>query len=155
RLIRQCLAESLVLATLGGTLGVAMAWIGVPPFVAMWPGALPRAEQVTLDSRVLLFAIAISVASGLAFGLAPAFGARIRDIEGTLRTAGRGIAGRSQHMQGAFVVVQIALAMVLLASAGLLGRTLLRVSSNDPGVDVRNVLTARTAISPPKLRDAA
>lgn len=152
RVIRQCLAESVVLSTLGGVLGVGLAWIGVVPFVAAWPGALPRTEEIAINSPVLLFALGISLVSGIAFGLAPAFGAQSGDVEATLRAGGRGIASRSRRM-GAFVVVQIALAMILLACASLLGRTLLDVSSRDPGVDVRNVLIARTAISPPKLRN--
>jgi predicted permease len=155
RLIRQCLAESVVIGALGGALGVALAWIGTKPFIEMWPGGLPRVDGIAINGSVLLFALGISVASGIAFGLAPAFGARTRDVESTLRAGGRGIAGRPRRMQGAFVIVQVALAMVLLACASLLGRTLLTVSSRDPGVDVRNVLTARTAISPAKLRNPA
>ena len=153
RLIRQCLTESLMLAVIGGALGVGLAAIGIQPFVAMWPGGLPRASGIVLDGRVLLFALGMSLASGLAFGLAPAFGAQTRDVERTLRAGGRTVGRASRRLQGAFVVVQVGLAMVLLASASLLGRTLLRVSSLDPGLDVRNVLTARAAISPTTLDD--
>jgi predicted permease len=155
RLIRQCLTESVVLGVGGGLLGVFVAWIGLRPFVAMWPGSLPRASEIALDGPVLLFALGVSVASGLAFGLAPALGAPTRHVERTIRASGRGVTGQSRRLQGAFIVVEVALAMVLLACASLLGRTLLRVSSLDPGVDVYNVLTARAAISPTKLRDPA
>ncbi len=155
RLIRQCLTESLMLAVIGGTLGVGLAAIGLQPFVATWPGGLPRASTIALDGRVLLFALAMSLASGLAFGLAPAFGAQTRDVERTLRAGGRTIGAASRRLQGVFVIVEVGLAMVLLASASLLGRTLLRVSSLDPGLDVHNVLTTRAAISPAALGDPA
>jgi predicted permease len=151
RLIRQCLTESLVLGLFGGVLGVVIAAIGVRPFVLFWPGGLPRAAEVHLDGRVLLFAMAISLASGLLFGLAPALRAPARNLEYTLRAGARGVAGSSRRLHAAFVISEIALAVVLLVSAGMLGRTILRLSSVDPGVDVRNVLVARIALSPATL----
>ena len=72
RLVRQCLTESAVLGLGGGVLGVVLAVAGMRPFVALWPGSLPRAEEVRLDWRVLLFALGVSLASGVLFGLAPA-----------------------------------------------------------------------------------
>ncbi|MGA8598542.1 MAG: FtsX-like permease family protein, partial [Bryobacteraceae bacterium] len=151
RLVRQCLTESAVLGLAGGALGVLLAIFGIRPFVRFWPGSLPRAEEVQLDWRVLLFAIAVSVASGLLFGLAPALRAPSRHLEQTLRAGARTVAGSSRRLHGIFVASEIALAVVLLVCAGMLGRMLLRLSSLDPGVNIRNVLTARMALSPATL----
>jgi predicted permease len=147
RLARQCLTESAVLALSGGLLGILLAAIGIRPFIAFWPGTLPRAEQVQLDWRVLLFAIAASLMSGLLFGLAPALRAPVRELEKTLRAGARTATGSSRRLHSSFVVSEIALAVVLLVSAGMLGRTLLRLSSLDPGINFRNVLVARMALS--------
>lgn len=155
RLIRQCLTESMVLALSGGILGVLLAAIGTRQFVMFWPGILPRTEQVQLDWPVLLFALAASLLSGLLFGLAPALRAPARQLEQVLRAGARTVAGSSRRLHGGFVVAEIALAMVLLVAAGMLGRTLLRLSSLDPGVNIRNVLVARVALSPGALADPA
>ncbi len=155
RLARQCLTESAVLGLSGGLLGVWIAAIGIRPFVAFWPGTLPRAEEVQLDWHVLLFALVISLWSSLLFGLAPALRTPVRELEQTLRAGARTVAGGSRRLHGAFVISEIALAVVLLVSAGLLGRTLLRLTSLDPGVNVHNVVTARTALSPATLANPA
>jgi predicted permease len=148
RLIRQCLTESAVLGLCGGVLGVLLAALGIRPFVMLWPGVLPRADEIQLDWRVLLFAIAVSLCSGLLFGLAPALRAPSRNLEQTLRAGARSLAGGSRRLHGGFVISEIALAVVLLVAAGMLGRTLLRQSALDPGVDIHNVLVTRMAISP-------
>jgi predicted permease len=153
RLARQCLTESAVLALAGGALGIALAALGMRPFALFWPGGLPRAQEVQLNWRVLVFALAVSLVSGLLFGLAPALRTPARHLEQTLRSGARSLAGGTHRLHGAFVVSEIALAVVLLVSAGLLGRTLMRLSSLDPGVDVHNVLSARTALSPSTLAD--
>jgi predicted permease len=151
RLARQCLTESAVLALAGGVLGVLLAAFGIRPFVTFWPGALPRAEEVQLDWRVLLFAVGISLASGLLFGLAPALRAPSRGLEQTLRSGSRSIVGSLHRLHRGFVITEVALALVLLVAAGMLGRTMLQLSALDPGLDIRNVLTARTALSPATL----
>src|SRR5467141_328445 len=125
RLVCQCLTESAVLGVSGGLLGVVLAAVGIRPFVAFWPGSLPRAEEVQLDWHVLAFALAISLCSGLLFGLAPALRVPTRDLEQTLRAGARSVTGSSRRMHGVFVVSEIALAVVLLVCAGMLGRTLL------------------------------
>jgi predicted permease len=155
RLVRQCLTESAVLGLCGGLLGVLLAGAGISPFVAFWPGALPRAEEVQLDWHVLLFAVGVSIVSGLLFGLAPALRAPFKDLEQTLRAGMRSIAGGSRRLHGAFVVSEIALAIILLVSAGMLGKTMLHLASLDPGVDIHNVLVARMALSPATLTDPA
>jgi putative ABC transport system permease protein len=132
RLARQCLTESAVLALSGGLLGVLLAAIGLRPFVVFWPGSLPRAEEVQLDWRALLFALGVSLVSGLLFGLAPALRVPARDLAQTMRAGARNLVGSAHRLHGGFVISEIALAIVLLISAGILGRTLLRLSSIDP-----------------------
>lgn len=151
RLVRQCLTESAVLGLAGGALGVGIAALGFKPFVALWPGSLPRVEEIQLDWRVLLFALTVALLSGFFFGLAPALRAQVRDLEQVLRGGGRSVAGSSRRLHRILVVCELSLAVVLLVSAGMLGRTLLHLSTLDPGVNVRNVLVSRMALSPSTL----
>jgi predicted permease len=155
RLVRQCLTESAVLGIFGGALGMFFAAVGTRPFVILWPGNLPRAHEVTLDWRVLVFVLAVSLASGFLFGLAPALRAPARELELALRAGARTVVGSSRRLHSGFIVSEIAFAVVLLVSAGILGRTLLRLSSLDPGVNIRNVLTARVALAPGTLDNPA
>ena len=148
RLIRQGLTESAVLGIFGGTLGVLIAALGVRPFVAFWPGSLPRAEEIQVDWRVLAFAVGISLLSGLLFGLAPALRAPTKNVEQILRAGARSLVGSSRRLHRGFVIAEIALAVVLLVAAGMLGRTMLKLSSLDPGLNVRNVLVTRMALAP-------
>jgi predicted permease len=153
RLVRQCLTESAVLGLSGGALGILFADLGIRPFLTFWPGTLPRAEEAQLDWHVLLFALAASLLSGFLFGLAPALRAPAEHVERTLRAGARTVVGSSRRLHSAFVISEIALAVVLLVAAGMLGRTLLRVSSLDPGVNLQNVLVTRMALSPGVLAD--
>jgi len=155
RVIRQCLTENAVLGLLGGALGVPLAFAAIRPFIALWPGSLPRSSQVQLDWRILLMSIVVSLASGLAFGLAPALRIPTGNIEDVLRASGRTIVRGSRHLHSAFVVAQLALAVVLLVSAATLARTLVRLSSLDPGLNVHNLVTARMALSPGFLTNPA
>jgi predicted permease len=148
RLVRQCLSESAVLGLAGGVVGILLATLGVRPFVTFWPGALPRAAEIDVDWRVILFALGVSFASSVIFGLAPALRVPSRYLNHVLRAAGRTVRGGSRRLHAVFVVSEVALAIVLLVCAGVLARTLLRLSSLDPGVDVQNVLVARAALSP-------
>ncbi|HEU4414197.1 MAG TPA: ABC transporter permease [Candidatus Angelobacter sp.] len=153
RLVRQCLTESALLALLGGALGVLLAGVGIRPFVLLWPGSLPRAAEVHLDWHVLIFSTAVSLLCGLLFGIAPALRAPARNVERSLRAGARTIAGSSRRVHSGFVISEIGLAIVLLVAAGILGRTLLRLSSLDPGVDIHNVLASRTALAASTLKD--
>jgi predicted permease len=155
RLVRQCLTESIVLGLAGGALGILLAAGGVRPLLKFWPGTLHRSAEVYLDWQVLLFAVAVSMLSGLLFGLAPALRAPAREPEQSLRAGTRTAAGSSRRLHKVFVASEIGLAMVLLACAGMLGRTLLRVSSVDPGLNVHNVLISRLAFSPISLANPA
>jgi predicted permease len=155
RLVRQCLAESAVLGLLGGVLGVLLATAGIRPFVVLWPGSLPRAEGIRLDWHVLLFALVTSVFTGLLFGLAPALRASTRELEQTLRAGERTLMGSSRRLHSGFVMFEIALAVVLLVGAGTLGRAVLRLSYLDPGINTRNVLATRVALSPSALQNTS
>ena len=155
RLARQCLTEGAVLALGGGALGVALAALGIRPFLAFWPGDLPRAGEVQIDWRVLVFSLAAALLSGLLFGLAPALRAPVRELERALRAGARSVAGGVRRLHSGFVIAEIALAVVLLIAAGMLGRTLLRLSSLNPGVDPHNVLVSHVALSSDALADPA
>jgi predicted permease len=155
RLVRQCLTESFVLAFGGSGLGVALAVIGIRPFVKLWPDSLPRAEEIAFDWRVLVFALAASILSGLVFGLAPALRVPFRDLERILRAGARTAVATSRSVYSAFVVCELALAVALLVAAGMLGRTLLDLSSLDPGINVHHVITARVELAPQALTTPA
>ncbi|HEY1677767.1 MAG TPA: ABC transporter permease [Candidatus Sulfotelmatobacter sp.] len=156
RLLRQCLTESGALGICGGTLGLVLAVVGTHPFIRFWPDRLPRADEIHVDWRVLLFSITTSVLTGLIFGLIPALRANNNGaIEQTLRSRSRSVAGSARRPLSGFVICQIALALVLLSVAGVLGRTLLRLSSLNPGIDIHNVLAARVAVSPEALSNPA
>jgi predicted permease len=153
RLIRQCLTESALLGLVGGALGVAFAAASLGPFVRLWPGSLPRATEIHLDWRVLLVITAVALVSGLLFGLAPALFAPTRRVAQSLRASSRSVTGSPKRLHRAFVIAELALAVVLLVAAGILGQTLLRVSSLNPGLNVARVLTARVALSPGTLAE--
>src|SRR6266576_3720706 len=155
RLLRQCLTESGALGICGGLLGLLLALVGTHPFICFWPDGMPRVEDIHVDWRVLFFAVSTSILTGLIFGLVPALRANNSGIEETLRSRSRTIAGSARRPLSAFVMCQIALALVLLSAAGVLGRTLLRLSSLNPGIDIRNVLTARVALSPAAVSNPA
>ncbi len=154
RLMRQCLTESAVLGICGGILGILLATISLRPFVMFWPGSLPRASEIQLDWSVLWFAMGVSLLSGLFFGMVPALRVPLHGIEQVLRAGGRTVAG-SSRLHSVFVISEIALALVLLVCAGMLGNTLLTLSSLDPGLNVHNVLAARFALSPAALASPA
>lgn len=155
RLFTQCLIESSVLGICGGSLGLLLAVLGTGPFLRFWPDRLPRAEEVHVDWRVLLFAIVTSTLTALVFGVIPALRANKSAIEETLRSRSRSIAGSARKPLAGFVISQIALALVLLSAAGVMGRTLLRFASLNPGIDISNTLTARVAFSPAVLSHPA
>ena len=155
RLVRQCLTESALLSLVGGILGVMLANGGLRPFLDFWPGALPRAEEVQLDWRVLLFAVGLTLLTSVFCGLAPAWRAPVREVEQILRAGARTVTAGARRLHSAFVVSEMALAIVLLVAAGMLGRTLLHASSLHPGLDIRNLLVMRVGLSPATLADPA
>ena len=143
RVVRQLLTESILLSVAGGGLGCLIASWGTQAALRVLPESLPRAEEVRLDGRVLLFMITASVLSGIFFGLAPALKTSRPDLHKTLKEGGRGASGARRRTQSVFVVVEMALALVLLAGAGLMIRSLARIWSINPGFDSHNVLTAQ------------
>jgi putative ABC transport system permease protein len=151
RLLRQLLTESLLLATLGGTLGVLLAFTATPLVARLVPTSLPIAEAPSVDLRVLAFAAAMTVAIAVAFGVAPAWRA-LRDVDAaSLHEGSRGgVGGRRERLRGALVMAEVTLSVVLLVSAGLLIRALWRVQSVDPGFRADGVLTLRTTLPLPK-----
>lgn len=155
RIARQSLAESIALGLCGGLAGILLARVCVHPFVKFWPGNLPRAEEIHLDWRVFAFGLGVSLLSSLLFGLAPVLRVPLSGLEPALRSAGRTVTGASRRVYSILVVSEIALAFVLLTSAGMLGNTLLTLSSLAPGFNAHNVLTARFAISPGVLQSPA
>ena len=140
RLLRQLVTESLVLALLAGLIGTALAWLGVRALVASSPPGLPRVDTIAIDARVLAFTFGITLLTGLLFGLMPALQLSRPDIRSTLGSGTRaaGAARGSARLRGALVVGEIALALVLLIGAGLLGRSFLRLLSNDVGFETED-----------------
>ncbi len=144
RLLRQMITESMILAGIGGALGVLLANAGVPLMARLVPMTLPIADTPAIDLRVLLFAAALTVLTGLAFGAWPAWRmGRGVDLSG-LREGARSGGGRKERLRAALVMAEVAASVVLLVSAGLLMRALLRIQATDPGFRAENVLTMRT-----------
>ncbi len=148
RVVRQLLTESVLLALVGGGLGLLLAAWGTRAALGVLPTALPRAEQVGLDPHVLLFTFAISLFAGVFFGLTPALRTSRPDLQETLKRGGRGASGARHITQGVFVVVEIALALVLLIGAGLTIRSLTKLWNVDPGFNPHNVLTFGLSLPP-------
>lgn len=147
RLIRQMLTESLVLALLGGALGLALAGTGVKALLALSAGTIPRPEEVGVDGRVAAFALLLSLATAVLFGLVPALRAARGSTSGTLRDGGRGgTERRGGGTRSALVLAQTAAAMVLLVGAGLLVNSFWRLVKVDPGFRAEKVLLASLEI---------
>jgi predicted permease len=141
RVIRQLLTESILLSAFGGTLGLLLAFWGTKAVLGTLPGALPRANEVSLDSRVLLFTIALSLLAGIVFGLAPALKTSRVNLEEILKESGRGLSGARHRLQGVFVAVEVAMALVLLVGAGLMVRSLAALWRVDPGFNPSHAIT--------------
>src|SRR5207247_958277 len=150
RLVRQLMTESLLLAAVGGALGMAIAVAAVPLLTRLVPSTLPIAASPSVDIRVLLFAIALTAVTGVAFGLAPVVRVGASpDLEG-LREGARAGGGRKERLRAALVVTEIVASVVLLVSSGLLIRALLAVQAIDPGFEPQGVLTMRTELPMPE-----
>jgi putative ABC transport system permease protein len=141
RLIRQLLTESFLLAALGGTLGMVVARFGVRTLVALSPTELPRVNAIRVDGTVFAFALGITALVGLVVGLIPALLASRSDLHLGVQQSSQRTAGGHQMTRRALVVAEVALALVLLVSAGLLLRSLQRLFAIDPGFDASHVLT--------------
>ena len=141
RLIRQLLTESILLASFGGALGLLLAFGGTKAVVSWMPAALPRTGEVSIDSRVLLFTLMLSIFAGILFGLSPALRtARVSLIE-VLKESGRGSIGAHHRLHGIFVAGEIAIALVLLVGGGLMLRSLAALWRVDPGFIPSHAIT--------------
>lgn len=152
RIVRQLLTENLLLALLGGSLGLLLSRWCVQALVALSPENLINAEQVGVNLPVLGFTLAVSLLTGIVFGLAPALEASRVKLSETLKESSRGNAGssRGRRVRDALVVAEVGLAFVLLVGAGLMARSFLRLSAVDPGFDTTNLLTLRVILPPAK-----
>jgi predicted permease len=154
RLMRQAITESLLLASGGCALGVTAAQAAVWVLVRLNPGDIPRLEEASLDARVLLFAVGISLATGLAFGVGPAISASRNDPMSLLRGGGnRGIAGRRRRVRSGLIVAEVGISMVLLAGAGLLIESEWKLQSEGTGF-APSTLTMRVVPPPGNDRPA-
>ena len=150
RLVRQLLTESLLLAMVGGVLGVGIAFGGIPALTAIAPPGLPFVHDVAVNLRVLGFAFALTTAVGIVFGLAPALQSSRGGVFSAMNDAGRHTAGGRRTGRSALVATEVALAIVLLVGSGLLLRSLRRLLDVPPGFDPRNVLTMQIQTSGPR-----
>jgi putative ABC transport system permease protein len=148
RLLRQVLTESSVLALLSGALGIALAMLGIRALIAFGPPDVPRLNEASLDPGVLGFALTVSVLSAVVFGLFPAFKISRCDPQDSIKSGGRGTSGSAglTRTRGLLVVVEFALAVILLTGAGLLMRSFLAVQAVDPGFQPQHTLTMRITL---------
>jgi len=156
RIVRQLLTESVLLSLTGGLLGLLLGWAGIRALLAVNTAGLPRVGElgaaVSLDWRVVIFAIGVSIATGILFGLIPALQSSRFDLTTTLKeSSGRSGTGFRQNKVRSFLVVtEVALALVLLVGSALLMRTSVALAGVDPGFDPTNVLTMRMSLSGPQ-----
>jgi putative ABC transport system permease protein len=151
RLMRQLLVESVLLSTLGGALGLLLALWGVDLLRAAEPAAIPRVESIGIDRAVLWFTCALSLATGIVFGLAPAWDSAKTNLSDALKeSTTTAVGGAGRRLRAALVVTEIALALVLLVGAGLLTRSLARLLTTTPGYNPDKVLTMSLMLPKPR-----
>ncbi len=159
RVIRQMLTESVLLSLAGGAVGLLIAYWGIDALVAVLPenqlNALPFLKSLHIDTRILGFSFGLSLLTGIVFGLAPAFQSSRLDLNEVLKEGGRTMAGGPRNrLRKAFVMSEIALAVVLLVGAGLMLKSLLRLMQTNVGFDPENVLTMTVVLPPAKYAEA-
>jgi putative ABC transport system permease protein len=161
RIIRQLLTESVLLSLGGGAVGLVLGFVGVRALLAINPGHIPRIGEngaaVALDWHVLLFTLVVAVLTGILFGLIPALNASRSDLQSTLKESGarQGTGFRHNKSRSILVVTEVALALVLLAGAALLIRTLYAMRMVNPGFDPHNVLTMEMSLTGPRFEKTA
>jgi len=155
RLIQQFLTEGLLLSVIGGGLGIALAWWTIGALGKIAFPFLPRSQEIRIDSRVLLFTLAVSIVTSVFFGLIPSLQAGKTDVQETLKEGGNtmsaGVVGG--WLRPMLVIVEVAAAVVLLIGAGLMIRTILRIREVEPGLKPQNLLTAKVTLPREKYRD--
>ncbi len=154
-LVRQLLVESGLLAIAGVLLGLPLALFGVRLLIALDPRALPRTEEIHLDARILGFSFLLALGTALIFGIVPALRASRAGIRGVLTTAGRGGTGGKQgsRLRSILVVTEVALGVVLLASAGLLARSFRQLTEVRPGYDISSIVAMQFSLSDVRYKD--
>jgi putative ABC transport system permease protein len=155
RLIRQLLTESVLLAIIGGAIGVALAFAGVRILAAFGPREIPRIGEIGVDSTVLAFSILIIVVTGILFGLAPALHISKPDLNNALKEGGRGSTGRRHYLRNILVVGEIAFALMLLITAGLTMRSFQQLLEINLGFRADKVMTMRLTLPQAKYQDNA
>jgi putative ABC transport system permease protein len=155
RVVRQLLTESLLLSAFGGVLGLLLAWWGVDLLAASIPADVPRASEINLDGRVLLFTLTVSALTGIIFGFAPALQASKTNLSESLKEGGRTATGgiRRARLRSLLVVSEVALSLVLLVGAGLLIKSFLTLREVKPGFQADGVLTAIVSLPEGKYED--
>jgi predicted permease len=148
RVVRQLLTESVLLALAGGLAGLALAWWGTRAVLAAVPGGLPRTESIGVDGWVLAFTLGVSLLTGILFGLAPALQVSAAGLHDSLKEGSRGSSVGHRRVRSLLVVSEVAAALVLLAGAGLMLRTVWSLSRVDPGFDPARVVTFSVGLSP-------
>ncbi|MFN7995629.1 MAG: ABC transporter permease [Bryobacteraceae bacterium] len=148
RVIRQLLTESVLLALGGAAIGLLLASWGTGMVLAASPDTLPRAQEIGMDPWVLLFTLTVSIFTGVLFGLAPAFHSANADPQESLKEGTRGSGGGRKRAEGMFVAIEIALAVILVAGAGLMMQSVWRLLQVQPGFNTGHVLTTEVALSP-------
>jgi putative ABC transport system permease protein len=154
RVVRQLLTESLLLAAGGGAAGLLLAWWGVGALLRLAPDVLPRAESISLDGRALGFTLALTLLTGVAFGIVPALQTSKADLNDAMKGGGAG-GGGGRWLRSGLVVTEVALSLVLLVGAGLLLRSFWQLMRVEPGFEARDVLTLRLRLPDAKYTDAA
>lgn len=155
RMVRQLLTESVLLSVVGGGLGLLLATWGTRAMLRTLPEEIPRAGEIGLDGRVLVFTMLVSVFSGILFGLIPALKTSRSDVAARINEGGRSLSRARHRLQNTFVVVELGMALVLLTGAGLMIRCLTRLWNVDPGFDAHNVLTFGISLAPPMMKASA
>jgi predicted permease len=154
RIIRLLITESVMLSLTGGALGLFIAYWGTNLALKALPSALPRIDDIKVDASVLLFTLVVSIATGLAFGLAPALQSSSPNLNEALKEGGRSGSSGRQGIRNALVVAEIAISLVLLAGAGLLVRSFIGLNRVNAGFDDRNLLTFDISLSTKEYSDA-
>ena len=155
QIVRQLVTESVALSVFGGVVGIAVAWTALPVLARLVPQTLPLAMAPSIDARVLGFAFALMIVTGLIFGVGPAIGAGAVNGLELLRAGSRMTGGRTRQVRAALVVVEIAASVVLLILSGLLIRSVWTIQARDPGFVDENLLTLRTALPRPRYDSVA
>jgi putative ABC transport system permease protein len=153
RLIKQLLTESLLLSLAGGAVGLLFAYVCVKLFKAISPSDIPRLDEIGIDANVLGFCLAVSLLTGVGFGLAPAIYSARLDLNNSLKESGRGSTDNRHFTLNLFVVSEIALALVLLISSGLMIKSFIRLLDVDLGFRTESILTTRISIPPARYRE--